>query len=146
MNTNGCIVRKAVLADLDALKILADACKHELGFVLRPALARSIARGEILVAENNAGLIGFVEYHHRQNEQTTLYHIAVEPDHRGQNIGRRLVGALINDAQKYGKGFILLKCPADLPANHFYAALGFIQVGSEPGHRRRLTIWRLSLL
>ena len=62
-------VRKATQADLDAVKGLADSHKHELGFVLRPALSRSIAREELLVAENHASVIGFIEYHHRQDER-----------------------------------------------------------------------------
>ncbi len=134
------VIRKAIQADLDELKRLADAHKHELGFVLRPALARSITRGEVLVAENSAGLIGFVEYHHRRDEQTTLYHIAVIPDHRRRGIGRALIETLRNEAQALGKETVYLKCPADLPAQKFYARLEFNTVGEEPGNSRPLVI------
>jgi len=139
------VIRKATLADLDAIKSLTDAHRSELGFVMRPALAKSISQGEVFVAENNADLVGFVEYHHRRDEQTTLYHIAVEPDHRKQGIGRLLITSLANDAQQHDKTFIQLKCPTELSANHFYAHIGLTQVSVETGRRRPLAVWWLSL-
>jgi len=138
------VVRKATLADLNVIKSLADVHKNELGFLLRPALANSIDRSEVFVAENSRGIVGFVEYHHRQDEQTTLYHIAVRSDHRRQGIGRRLVKALTYDANER-KGFIQLKCPVDLEANEFYERLGFSQVDTDPGKHRELAVWRLQL-
>jgi N-acetylglutamate synthase-like GNAT family acetyltransferase len=140
-----CIVRKAGLTDLESVKSLADAHKDELGFVLRPALAESINRGEVFIAENSVGLLGFVEYHHRRDKQTTLYHIAVKLDHRMQGVGRILVTSLINDTHGLGKSFIQLKCPADLPANHFYAHLGFTLVATEDRRHRPLNVWQLRL-
>ena len=139
------VIRTATVSDLEELKELTDAHKHELGFVLRPALARSIARGEVLVARNDAGLIGFVEYHHRQDEQTTLYHIVVAPDYRRQGIGQRLIEWLADEARASNKEVIVLKCPDTLPANEFYARTGWSLVGSEPGKRRLLNLWRLVL-
>ncbi|MBC8263372.1 MAG: GNAT family N-acetyltransferase [Anaerolineales bacterium] len=139
------MIRKAIPADLDIVKGLADAHKNELGFVLRPALASSIDRGEVIVAENSRGIVGFVEYHHRQDEQTTLYHIAVAPQHRRQGIGQRLVNALVYDAGEHNQRFVLLKCPADLEANKFYERLGFSHVDTQPGKQRELSIWRLPL-
>ena len=136
-------IRKATPGDLDVIKALADTFKNELGFVLRPALANSIERDEVIVAENSEGVVGFVEYHHRLDEQTTLYHVAVHPDHWRQGIGRQLVRALIRDSDKCNKGFIQLRCPVDLPANEFYKQLGFSQVDTDPGNQRELAIWRL---
>ncbi len=138
-------IRTATLAALDAIKVIADTHRRELGFVLRPALAESIKRKEVLVAENSAGLIGFVEYHHRRDEQTTLYHIAVVPDHRLQGVGRALIEALRNEALARKKQTILLKCPVDLPAQDFYAQLGFDSLGQESGKKRSLIVWALAL-
>lgn len=137
-------IRKATPADLDAIKVLADAHRHELGFVLRPALARSITRDQVLVAENSAGLMGFVEYHHRRDAQTTLYHIAVIPECRRRGVGRALVNALRAEASALGKRTVLLKCPADLPAQGFYGRLGFNLLGEETGKSRPLVVWTLS--
>lgn len=134
-------VRKAVQRDLDAVKGLADMHKHQLGFVLRPALARSIARTEVLVAEKHAELIGFVEYHHRQDDQTTLYHIAVAPVHRSMGVGKALINALLLEARDLGKGIIQLKCPVDLQARSFYEYLGFERIRTEPGKQRAVVVF-----
>lgn len=139
------VIRKATPSDLDAIKSIADAHRRELGFVLRPALAESIEREEMLVAENHQGLMGFVEYHHRQDEQTTLYHIVVAPDHRRQGIGRQLIERLADEARAAGKEFIVLKCPATLPANDFYACTGWSLAGSESGKYCPLNLWQLVL-
>jgi GNAT superfamily N-acetyltransferase len=138
-------IRKAVLTDLDILKSLADAHRHELGFVVRPALVRSIERGELIVATNSTDPIAFVEYHHRRDAQTTLYRIVVAPDYRRQGIGRWLIERLADEARAAGKEIIALKCPATLPANDFYARTGWSLAGSEPGKRRPLNLWQLPL-
>jgi N-acetylglutamate synthase-like GNAT family acetyltransferase len=142
---SGVTVRKATSADLDEVKRLADSHKHELGFVLRPALAKSIGRDELLVAANRSVLAGFVEYHHRRDAQTTLYHLVVDGDHRGLGIGRSLVEALVSEAQEAGKSHIQLKCPADLKANSFYARVGFSRLGAQSGKKRELVLWRMDL-
>ena len=138
-------IRKANPADLDEIKNLADAHKHELGFVLRPALTNSIQRDEVFVAENSGNVVGFIEFHHRRDGQTTLYHIAVQSDHRRQRTGRQLVDALIRDAREHADGFVQLKCPVDLEANQFYERLGFSCIGIQPNKHRKLAIWRLSI-
>ena len=136
-------VRKATHDDLDAIKRLADEHREALGFVLRTALAKSIERGEIFVAENSNRIVGFVEYHHRRDEQTTLYHIAVQHNHRRTSIGRLLVQALLSEASQREKRLIQLKCPMDLEANKFYKRLGFSQLGIQNGRKRDLVIWQM---
>lgn len=138
-------LRQATLADLDTIKSLTDDHRHELGFVIRPALMRSIKRGELIVATNSTGLIAFVEYHHRRDAQTTLYHIVVAPDYRRQGVGRRLIEWLADEARAVGKEIIALKCPTTLPANDFYARTGWSLAGSEPGKHRLLNLWQLML-
>jgi len=142
---SGFVIRKATFVDVDTIKNLADAHKHELGFVRRPALVRSVRRQEMLVAENSLGIVGFIEYHHRLDCQTTLYHIAVCSDYQRQGVGQRLVDALIRDAAQRNKRFIQVKCPVDLQANEFYERLGFSRVDVQPGRNRDLAVWRLSL-
>ena len=137
------IVRKATMADLDVLKNLADAHKHELGFVLRPALAKSIAQGEVITAQISKDVVGFAEYHNRRDAQTTLYHIVVQPDHRGQGVGQQLIHTLVQDSIECGKEFVQLKCPVNLKANGFYKQLGFSCVGVQPRKHRDLAIWQL---
>jgi len=143
--TDTLVIRKATLADLDAIKAIADWHRHELGFIIRPALARSVERGELLIAANSTNLIAFIEYHHRCDAQTTLYHIVVVPDYRRQGIGRRLIEQMANEARAVGKEIIALKCPTTLPANDFYTRTGWSLAGSEPGKHRPLNLWQLRL-
>jgi len=140
------LIRKATSQDLETIKSLADAHRRELGFVLRPALLRSIKRNEVLVAEDRGKLIGFAEYHHRKDGQTTLYHIAVTHVYRRQGIGQALVEYILKEAKKLGQRFLLLKCPADLPANKFYLAIGFNFFGHEVTKNKILNQWKFHLL
>jgi len=143
---NDCAIRKATQSDLDGIKALADAHKHELGFVLRPALAKNIGKNQIFAAANGTGIIGFVDYHHRRDTQTTLYHIVVAPEWRQHGIGKKLVEALQAEAAERSKERILLKCPQGLPANDFYRKLGFKLGATENGRRQKLNVWRFVLL
>ncbi len=138
-------IRKAKPDDLDAIKSLVDSHKHELGFVLRPALMQSIDRDEIFVANGGETVVGILEYHHRLDQQTTIYHLVVVPELRRQGVGRRLIEALKEEAKEYGKSYILLKCPEDLEANNFYKRIGFQLTTIEDGHQRNLNVWKIPL-
>lgn len=135
-------ITKATPVDIDAIKRIADAHRNELGFLRRPSLLEAINRSEMFVARKNGNIVGFVEYRHRRDTQTTLYNIAVDPEYRGEGVGRVLVQALVKEAKERNKDYILLKCPEDLPANQFYLALGFHLYETEAGKKRRLKIWR----
>lgn len=93
----------------------------------------------------NAQVVGFVEYHHRRDQQTTLYHIAVEESHRAKGVGRALLDALQEEARQMNKTCVFLKCPEGLPANGFYSGCGFCHVGESQSSRRRLVSWRLAI-
>jgi ribosomal protein S18 acetylase RimI-like enzyme len=125
---------------------MANAHRRELGFVRKVTLAASIRQKEILVAENDGHIAGFVHYHHRRDTQTTLYNIVVSPEKRERGIGKRLVKALVTETQSCNKKWIVLKCPAELPANKFYRRIGFRRWRKEPGKRRTLIVWRLSMM
>jgi N-acetylglutamate synthase-like GNAT family acetyltransferase len=138
-------IRKAQQNDLDEIKALADSHKKELGFILRPVLARSIDQGELLVAANHRGIVGFIQYHHRRDLQTTLHNIVVKPDHRGMDVGQKLFSNLIDEARSIQQQMVLLKCPEELDANGFYARMGCHQVLIENGKARRLNVWQKEL-
>ncbi len=142
---NNWSIRKARETDLENIKRLADRHRQELGFVRRPALLASIKRDEIFVAENGENLIGFVEYHHRRDEQTTLYNIVVNPEFHQKGIGRQLVQALIDESRLIKKQIILLKCPQDLESNNFYQAMNFFLHSTEDGKHRPLNVWGLNM-
>lgn len=142
---NNFAIRRALPEDIEAIKELADAHKHELGFLRRPSLREAIQRGELLVAQNGVGIVGFVEYRHRRDDQTTLYNLVVHPDHRCLGIGYQLVLALEQEAHQKEKSLVLLKCPEDLSSNFFYERIGYEKAAVEQGKNRRLNIWQKPL-
>jgi hypothetical protein len=118
-------VRSASSADLAWVKPMADRHRYELGFVLRPALADAIGRGELLVVERR----GFCHYRTRRDGQHVIYELCSE-DH---------VGHALLDAVPLPRR---LKCPADnLYANRFYHLVGGHLASIERGKRRRLFVW-----
>lgn len=140
-------VRQATDSDLQDIKRIAGANRHELGFLPIPKLQEAVDRQNLLVAGNETQLTGFVIYRHRKKDrQTTLYDICVDREWRNQGLGRKLVEALRSECQNQHRKFIQLKCPVDLVANSFYQHLGFRHIGIEHGKVRQLNIWRLQLL
>ena len=137
------MIRKATTYDIDAIKHIADANKDTLGFVMRPALLENIEHGWVLVAERDSQVIGFVNYRHRRDTQTTIYEICVAQAYRGQDFGSQLIDALQQESKNLGKTYIQLKAIVDIPANRFYARYGFSLRSMEPGKRHALNVWRL---
>ena len=138
---------KATKKNIKEIKIIADANTKMVGFILRPALLEAVERKELLVVKaRNNRILGFINYHHRQDQQTTIYEICVKARYRGKGIGRELIKTVANEACILEKDWILLKCPENSPANQFYARVGFCHVSVENGRKRRLNIWKLSLI
>ena len=133
---------KATERNIGEIKIIADANRDTIGFILRPALLEAMERKELIVVKAlNNKVMGFINYHHRQDRQTTIYEICVKTSYRHRGIGRRLIRTVVNEAYSLGKDRIVLKCPEGLPANRFYSRLGFCHVSTENGKKRRLNVW-----
>ncbi len=139
-------VRLASESDIAAVKAIADAHRTELGFVPLPALEEAQAEQRLLVAVapsslTPAPIVGFVHFRCCQDGHATIYEIAVLPEWRGKGVGKALIEGVINAARQRGCHTLRLKCPVDLPANGFYARLGFTRVAIEEGKRRPLAVW-----
>jgi GNAT superfamily N-acetyltransferase len=144
--------------DIPELRALLKVSRTAFGFIPTIVLQEAIRQGEVVVATNvgaqrvvpvgahgRAPLLGMIRYHHRRDRVTTLHEIAVHPGHQGRGIGRALLERLEEEARGRGQIAIRLKCPIDLPANGFYAHLGFTRVGIEAGKRRPLVVWEKQL-
>ncbi len=128
------------------VKAMADANRHALGFVRNAMLKEWQHRGELLVCEEEVGSItGFISYHHRRDGWTTIHAVCVAEPFRKRGQGSALIAAVVQQAQLRGQQGIRLKCPVDVPANGFYARLGFVRARMETGKRRPLVVWEKRL-
>lgn len=135
-------VRPAVPGDLDAIKMLADANRSDIGFVLRPALSASLARGWLYIAIRLEQLVGFIHFRLRRDRWTTIYEICADATVRRQGVGRALLTTVYDMGVSQGQHGVQLKCPVGSAANQFYAAMGLHCVGEEVGKRRSLLLWQ----
>lgn len=139
-------MRHANLRDVDAIKQIADANRHALGFLPRVKVLEAIDSNRVMALWTPEELAGFVIYRHRKTDrQTTLSDICVATKWRGLKGGKRLVDALYAECVNFERDFILLKCPEDLPANHFYESAGFRCIRTEVGRTRQLNVWQLDI-
>jgi GNAT superfamily N-acetyltransferase len=150
--TNPFTVQEASEEDAPAILDLADVHRNELGAIThhRQWLLQQLTTGEVLVAKSGEGkVIGFVVFSHqslRGEENTTVYYLCTDKDHRGQGAGKLLMEAVASDARIRGKKTIDLKCPAHAPANHFYKSIGYKLWKSETNREgNRLNIWTMRL-
>lgn len=85
----------------------------------------------------------YCHWHLRKDNQITIREIEVEKGEWGQGQGRAFIERL---KQVPGATSLFAKCPADLPANEFYAHMGFVCEGEEiTKSGRQLKLWRLTL-
>ncbi|NJK81430.1 MAG: GNAT family N-acetyltransferase [Chloroflexaceae bacterium] len=139
-------VRSAELNDIPTCKAIADAHREALGFIVSASFADAIRRNQLLVADRAGKVVGFVRYNHRiRGNETALYDICVADSAQRQGVGRLLVAALSASCRLHGRHTIVLRCPENLPANEFYSHIGFQRINVEPGRRRPLVLWRLTL-
>jgi ribosomal protein S18 acetylase RimI-like enzyme len=140
-------VRAAQQEDVAACKRIADAHRDVFGFLTRGVFVEAMSRSRLLVAQDtDRRTIGFVRFNHRiRGMETVLYDIGVAPDAQRRGVGRALVGALVDAGRQAGRSVIVLRCPEGLPANAFYASLGFRCSDIEEGRRRRLLVWRIAI-
>lgn len=128
-------IRLATTGDYTSIKKICNQNREWLPFVMRVAIEESIGRGEVMVAEEDGKVIGFIHFHKRRDGVTTLHEIGVDMNYQRLGIARSLISRL-------GKP-IKLKVVKDNPANEFYQRLGFELIGSVFGRTRELNIYQL---
>jgi GNAT superfamily N-acetyltransferase len=133
---------------ITAVKALADSHRDELGFHTRQSYVDSIHQSELIVATLERRVVGFVRFHKRRDHVATIYEIATAPERRRKGIARRLLVAVIEECRRSNARLLRLACPAELPANTFYEAVGFgrSSARSRPGKHRPLIEWQMPIL
>lgn len=110
--------------------------RDELGFVNRAQCEDK----DLWTVERDGKVVGAALGNHCvRKPQTTLYELAVLPDYRNCGIGTKLVERMARDTP-HNK--LVAKCPAELPANEFYSATGWVHTDTEDGKNRALNVWR----
>ncbi|WP_048108637.1 N-acetyltransferase [Methanosarcina barkeri] len=118
-------VTKARLEEVPQIKSIADKNKNLIGFILRGSLVESIEKENLVVLKYKKIIIGFINYHHRKDSQTTLYEICVDENNRNKGYGKILINYLLQEAKSQKKKTLLLNCPIDGIAHSFYLRCGF---------------------
>jgi len=142
------ITKPAGLALIDGVKALADLHRDELGFHTRQSYVDGVRRGELIVATAGRRVVGFVRYHKRRDAATRIYEITTAPELRRKGVARQLVAAVVEECRRSDARMLRLSCPAELPANVFYEATGFVRTSSRsrPGKFRPLIEWQMPIL
>ena len=140
-------IRWGVEGDKYAIADITNENYKILGSAILGEIKSALQGKEVLVAENNTGVIGFLIFHIRKDNGLALYSMAVRKWYRNRGIGTLLIEKLLSEAKRSGVHTINLKCPADAPANNFYQKRGFKKVGevenvSRKGQKRKLNLWR----
>ena len=133
---------------INAVKALADSHRDELGFHTRQSYIDSLSKGELIVATLERRVMGFVRFHKRRDHAATIYEIVTAPELRRKGIARRLLVAVVEECRQMDARLLRLSCPADLPANAFYEAVGFARASSRSrqGKDRPLIEWQMPIL
>jgi hypothetical protein len=97
-------------------------------------LHESAQRGELLLIDG-----GFCHWHLRRDGQLTIREIIATRKGAG--------GEMLKMLQAIpGAVCILVRCPADLAANKWYARRGFEHIATQQSKKgRRILVWRLTL-
>lgn len=130
------IIRKAKLADAVSIgKILMTAYKIDSVKEGINVFKEETKKVNYLVAEENnkiIGLITWLQHGLPKHGLAELDRIAVFPEFRGKNIGKKLFESLIRDIEKYYKEknselrkLYLLTHKSNINAQQFYKKLGF---------------------
>jgi GNAT superfamily N-acetyltransferase len=136
------------LALVDPVKSLADLHRDELGFHTRQSYIDSVRRRELVVATLGGRVAGFVRFHKRRDSAATIYEIVTAPGLRQKGVARQLLAKVVDECRRVDARVLRLSCPAELPANSFYQAVGFERSSgrSRPGKHRPLIEWEMPIL
>ena len=98
-----------------------------------PDLVRSLlAKGEFLLAENEAALAGCV-YLERRGERAYLGLLSVAPERQNEGVGSMLIGEAEQRSARAGCRFMDLRIINLRRENHaFYTRRGYVESGTEP--------------
>lgn len=143
--------RTCTADDLRHLRPLVDAEREALGHIPWPAFVARAKRGDVIVANDDFGVLGYTLVYlpsRRITSPMQLHHICVRISARRRGIGSMLVASATALADTAGRQIVQAWCRITLPACHFWRALQFDPVAIRAGGAKRgapLILWRSAL-
>jgi len=101
--------------------------------------------GKILVAQLAREVVGTVALLTNEGRIMELGRMAVDPQHQGKGIGRRLMQAILDSAAHTCDQVILYTNDALIPAVHLYRSFGFVEVPIESDINYRRANMKMAL-
>jgi len=125
-------IRPAALPDGAVLEVLA----HDAGLDFSTAREFTRTGGLVLLATAGSSVVGFVSAQLVLDE-AEIFDLAVHPVCRRRGIARRLLGALVEQAEGSGAARVVLEVRrGNVPAISLYEGAGFVQVGERRRYYR----------
>lgn len=103
-----------------------------IGFIPRAGIDQAMQENRLIVLHCNGDRVAFAIFGRARNS-LKIFQAWVREDARLLRNGNRLVNELTLIAQSRGQLRLRLWCLDHLPANAFWAAMGFQEKGSRPG-------------
>src|SRR5688572_10990379 len=129
-------IRDATLGDYAFIDRLQGMHTKMVGFMRQSALEQKIARGEILVAEDEMRLpIGYCissDRYFKRDDVGIIYQMNIAPGAQRKLVAATLLRAVFERAA-YGCKLFCCWCAQDLEANHFWESMGFVPLAFRTG-------------
>jgi amino-acid N-acetyltransferase len=122
------IIRRARTADVRDIRRLVDTYTADRRLLSKATVALYEDMQEFWVAERDGAVVGCGAVHVMWEDLAEIRTVAVDPDHRGQKIGHRVVTALLDTARDLGvrRVFVLTF------ETTFFGSFGFVPIDGTP--------------
>jgi amino-acid N-acetyltransferase len=122
------IIRRARTADVRDIRRLVDTYTADRRLLSKATVALYEDMQEFWVAERDSAVVGCGAVHVMWEDLAEIRTVAVDPDHRGQKIGHRVVTALLDTARDLGvrRVFVLTF------ETTFFGSFGFVPIDGTP--------------
>ena len=132
-------VREATTDDLPFIDALQRPTTKAVGYFPRGQFEGYIAQKAVLIAEGDAGPLGYIiskDRYLKRDELGVVYQLNVAPEARRHLVGAALLRAAF-ERSAYGCRLYCCWCAQDLPANKFWEAMGFAPLAFRAGSDRK---------
>jgi amino-acid N-acetyltransferase len=122
------IIRRARTSDVRDIRRLVDTYTDDRRLLSKATVALYEDVQEFWVAERGGAVVGCGAVHVMWEDLAEIRTVAVDPGHRGQKIGHRVVAALLDTARELGvrRVFVLTFETA------FFGSFGFVPINGTP--------------